>query len=96
MYVALHCGNLVDRGQCLEKPAVSIFVHFILEDTDLDDHTCDNVSPTCSISRSLQIYSHTRIRKCTVLPKVAGFSPKNYIVCLEETNQNGSHVHKPV
>ena len=27
---------LVDRDQCLEKPAVSIFVHFILEDCDFN------------------------------------------------------------
>jgi len=39
----------------LEKPAVSIFAHFIPEDCDLTFHTRDNVSPTGSVNRSLQI-----------------------------------------
>ena len=64
------------------------------EDHDLNVHICDNVSPTGSVNRSLQIYSHTGVRNCTILPKVAGFSPQNYIVCLKETNRNGSHVCK--
>jgi hypothetical protein len=49
-----------------------------------------------SVALALQMYSHTRIRKRTILPKVAGFSPQNYTVCFKETNHNGSHVYKPV
>ena len=75
---------------------MSICAHFILEDRDLSVHTCDNISPTDGVNRSLQIYSHTGIRKCTILPKVARFSLKNYIVCLKEANHDGSHVCKPL
>lgn len=51
----LHYGNLVDRGQCLEKPAVSVFMRFILGDCDVNAYTCENVSPTCSVNKSLHI-----------------------------------------